>query len=81
MKDNNCVAPTLAKLSKGQRASIVKVVANFKSTKRLADIGLVPGMVIEVVRKTISGPIEIKVKGSNLVLGRGIASKILICPL
>jgi ferrous iron transport protein A len=41
-------------------------------------MGLLPGKIIEVVRNTNTGPVEINVMGSNLAIGRGIASKILV---
>lgn len=49
------------------------------AAKRLADLGLAPGTEIEVISTTFfSGPVQIKVCGSKLVLGRGLASRILI---
>jgi ferrous iron transport protein A len=47
-------------------------------TRRLQEMGLLPGKIIEVVRNTNTGPVEINVMGSNLAIGRGIASKILV---
>ena len=46
--------------------------------RRLQEMGLLPGKIIEVVRNTNTGPVEINVMGSNLAIGRGIASKILV---
>jgi ferrous iron transport protein A len=47
-------------------------------TRRLQEMGLLPGKIIEVVRNTNTGPVEINVMGSKLAIGRGIASKILV---
>ncbi|MBN2329414.1 MAG: ferrous iron transport protein A [Candidatus Omnitrophica bacterium] len=44
---------------------------------RLADMGLVPGMELRVIRNT-GGPFIIAVKNSRLALGRGMAQKILV---
>ncbi len=67
----------LAKLPQGQEATIISTTANFQAAKRLADMGLTPGTTVRMIRKTILGPMEIKVRGTNMVLGRGIATKIL----
>jgi ferrous iron transport protein A len=48
-------------------------------TKRLADLGITSGTVVKVIRKTLfSGPVQVEVAGSRLVLGWGLASKILV---
>ena len=46
--------------------------------KRLADMGFVPGDEIQVVSNGVPGPLVVLVKGSRLVLGRGMAEKILV---
>jgi Fe2+ transport system protein FeoA len=77
MKEKNTI--NLVTLKKDQRAIIVSVTAGHKATKRLADLGLTPNTQIKVLRKAgAHGPIEIKVRGANLILGKGIISKILV---
>ncbi|MHA1845568.1 MAG: FeoA family protein [Promethearchaeota archaeon] len=59
--------------------TIVQVNAGRKAKQRLANLGIVPG--VKIIKRRAApfrGPIEIEVKGSCLVLGRGIASKILV---
>jgi len=69
----------LTNLSEGQEAEIVSVAGVRMAAKRLADLGLVSGTRIKILRKAIwRGPIEIEIKGSKLVLGRGLAAKILV---
>jgi ferrous iron transport protein A len=45
---------------------------------RLQEMGVLRGDIVEVVRNSRVGPIEIKVKGTNLAIGRGIASKVIV---
>lgn len=76
----------LSKVKEGEEVEVVSIKAGLKTTKRLADLGLTPGTKIKVLRKAISGPIEIKIRGSRLALGRELANKIitrkyLICEL
>ena len=47
--------------------------------KRLMDMGLTPGTEVTVAKTApLGGPIEICVRGSRLVLGRGMAKRILV---
>ncbi len=41
-------------------------------------MGLVPGVEIEVVSNAFHGPFVVSVKGSRMMLGRGMAWKILV---
>lgn len=43
---------------------------------RLAAMGLVPGVELEVVRSSFRGPFIVSVRGSRVILGRGMAHKI-----
>ena len=68
---------SLIEVEDGQTGIIVSVVGGKNLTKRLADLGLVSGTEIKVIRKALfSGPLQVEVSGSRLVLGRGLASKI-----
>lgn len=58
---------------------VVSVNAGFKAKKRLANLGILPG--VKIIKKEsapLKGPLEIKVKGTSIVIGRGLASKILV---
>lgn len=46
---------------------------------RLYSLGLTPGTVLEVVSGG-NGPCRLKVRGSDLVLGSGLAEKVFVCP-
>ena len=73
---------SLNKLREGKVAEIISVIGGRMVTKRLVDLGLIPGTKIKVLRKApLWGPVEIEVRGSRLVLGRGLASKILVKPI
>ena len=48
-----------------------------RAAQRLMDMGLTPGTEVRVVQSApFRGPLEISVRGSRLVIGRGLASKI-----
>lgn len=47
--------------------------------RRLEDMGLTPGTEITVVNSApLSGPLEIRVRGSRLAIGRGMAERIFV---
>jgi len=51
----------------------------YGAVKRLADLGIVAGTRIRVVRKApFNGPIEVEVAGSRFLIGRGLADKIVV---
>ena len=47
-------------------------------SSHLAAMGLLPGVEVEIKRKAPGGPFVLGVKGGQLVLGRGMAQKILV---
>jgi len=47
--------------------------------QRLCDMGLTKGTKITLLRMApIGGPVEVSVRGTNLVIGRGMASKVYV---
>ncbi|HCI56109.1 MAG TPA: FeoA family protein [Bacteroidales bacterium] len=71
----------LTDMKEGQSGIIFEIDGGRTATKRVADLGLTPGTEIKVVRKTLfSGPVQIEANGSKLVLGKGLASKIMVTP-
>ncbi len=77
----------LTALKAGETATIVSIDAFFGKgcgkrwgfEKRLMDMGLTPGTKVTVVKSApFHGPIEILVRGSRLVLGRGVAERVLV---
>ncbi len=73
---------TLEKLPQNQTAEVVSIAGGRASAKRLADLGLNQGMQIKILSKAIfRGPLEIEINGSKLILGRGLAAKILVKPV
>ena len=57
---------------------VAKVNVGHHAKIRLACLGIIPG--VEIVKKKAApfhGPVEIIVKGASLVIGRGLAAKII----
>ncbi len=70
---------TLINLKPGQEAEIISVAGGWMAAKRLADLGLTPGTKVKIIRKApFLGPVEIEARESKLVLGRGLATKVMV---
>ena len=59
----------------GTQVRLIAVEAGRGLQARLAAMGLVPGTEIEVISNGLRGPFIIGVKGSRIVLGRGMAQQ------
>jgi ferrous iron transport protein A len=75
---NNRPTKSLLMLDVGRKGLVGKIVGGRSVCKRLNELGLVPGTEIEMVNRISNGPVMIRVKGSKLAIGRGLASKIYI---
>ncbi len=62
----------------GRTVRFVAVDAGHGLQGRLAAMGMFPGAEIEVLRNSLHGPFLISVKGSRIMLGRGMAQKIIV---
>ncbi len=68
---------SLAELEKGQRAMIKRLKTKGPLKKRLTEMGLVPGAVVEVIRVAPAGdPVEVKVRGYYLSLRKDEVEKV-----
>ena len=64
-------------LEKGKKAKVLKVNGKGEINRRIRDMGIVPGALVEMETKAALGdPIEIKVKGYHLTLRRNEAEGI-----
>lgn len=82
-KENQIKGTTLVKCltecEKGEEVIVIRVNAGRNAKIRLANLGVVPGTKIRKTKNApFKGPLEIIVKGSSLVIGRGLASKIIV---
>ncbi len=75
-------AVPLSSLDVGQKGKVKDVRETGKMLRRLLDMGLVPGAVVEVNRKAPLGdPVEYWVMGSSVSLRRALAARVLVEPL
>ena len=68
---------TLANLSIGDTAKVTNIVGESAITKRLMEMGIVPGVSVRVVKSAPFGdPIEIRVRGYSLAMRKSEAATI-----
>ncbi|MFX1573857.1 MAG: ferrous iron transport protein A [Promethearchaeota archaeon] len=73
------ILKTLIECPIGIKFKVQRVNAGYHAKGRLACLGVIPG--VEIMKKKTApfrGPIEVLVKGTLLVIGRGLASKIVV---
>ncbi|MEA2085906.1 MAG: FeoA family protein, partial [Chloroflexota bacterium] len=68
----------LAMACSGKPVTVTGVRAGWGLQRRLADMGLTPGVRIRVINSQMPGPVLIDLRGSRVGLGRGVAQKILV---
>ncbi|HMS38989.1 MAG TPA: FeoA domain-containing protein [Pyrinomonadaceae bacterium] len=68
---------TLANLEIGTEAKVTQILGETPATKRLMEMGVVPGVKVRVVKSAPFGdPIEIRVRGYSLALRKSEAETI-----
>lgn len=70
----------LCRFSQGDMVKVEDLDGCRAARAKLYAMGLTPGTVLEVV-STGGGPCRLKVRGTDLVLGRGLSEKIFACPV
>jgi ferrous iron transport protein A len=70
----------LCRFPQGTRVRVKDLAQCRGARSRLYALGLTPGTELEVV-STAGGPCRLRVRGSDLIIGHGLATKILVCPV
>jgi len=71
----------LSMVTPGQEVELVAVQGGWGIRRRLAEMGLNPGVRIRVIQSDLRGsPLIIAVRDTRLALGHGMAHKIMVKP-
>jgi len=68
----------LSRVKAGETVTVIALGAGWGLQRRLADMGLTPGVRIKVISSGRPGQVVIEVRGSRMALGHGVAAKILV---
>ena len=66
----------LTMVDEGKKAILRSIEGGRQLRGRLAALGLLPGTELEVIQNSGHGPFVVSVKGSRIVIGRGMAARI-----
>lgn len=70
---------SLITLKERKETKIISIIGGSMASKRLADLGLTPGTLLKIIKKApLFGPVVVEIRGSRLILGRGLASKVIV---
>lgn len=67
----------LTSVAPGQQVRLVEIMADHQVTHRLAELGLTPGVELEIIQDS-GGSFLVAVRNTRLALRRAIASAILV---
>ncbi len=71
----------LGRVQSGQRVSITSTRGGSRFQSKIKELGLYPGLDIQVIQNEFPGPLIVSVNDKNrLVIGKGIARHILVKP-
>lgn len=69
----------LLKMSTGQKGRVAYIAGGMRAAQRLADMGLTPGAKFSIARGSkMRCPIRVRIRGTSLCIGRGIAEKVFV---
>ena len=68
----------LSMVNEGHTAVLRDIEGGRQLKGRLAALGLLPGTELEVIQNSGHGPFVVSVRGSRIVIGRGMAAKITV---
>lgn len=68
---------SLVEMSAGQRGVVRKVEGGYGLQKRLENLGIRPDQeIVKVSEMLLAGPVVVRVQGTEVALGRGMATKV-----
>ena len=68
----------LSRAKTGEMVTVIALGAGWGLQRRLADMGLTPGVKVKVISSGRPGQVVIEVRGSRMALGHGVTTKILV---
>ncbi len=70
---------SIIKFKRGDKVKVIKLNAGKRATQRLISMGIIPGNIVEIARvSSLGGPVLIRYEGSEIAIGYGLASKIIV---
>ena len=80
-KDHHGSSMPLQMASVSQVVKLAQIRGGKEMQHRLAEMGLISGVEMKIIERGQSGPFIVEVKGSRLVLGKGMVPRIFVVPI
>ncbi len=71
----------LSSAEPGISVRAIHVIGGDEARRKLIDIGVVPGEVLRVLKNDYEGPVLVSIRGTTLMIGRGLADKVRVVPV
>jgi Fe2+ transport system protein FeoA len=68
----------MSRVGSGETVKLVSLRAGWGLQRRLADMGMTPGVEIKVISSGRPGQVVVELRGSRMALGHGITQKIIV---
>ena len=68
----------LSRINPETEVTLVDITGGRGIRSKLYSMGLVPGVTLRVLNRNGHGPLIVGVKGSRLIIGQGMAGKIIV---
>ncbi|MDD3345654.1 MAG: FeoA domain-containing protein [Candidatus Omnitrophica bacterium] len=62
----------------GEEAAVLFIHGGRMAQQRLVELGILPGERVRMFHNSGAGPLTVRVKGSKLSIGHGLAQKIIV---
>jgi Fe2+ transport system protein FeoA len=69
---------SLNEVTDGKRVVVTGIDGGRNARKKLMDLGIIPGVQVTITRRAGRNPMLLSVMGRQVVLGRGMAEKVLV---
>ena len=69
---------SLEEMNPGMKGIVREIMGGRGAMRRLMELGIVPGTMVEVIQNYMRGPVIVRVRGMEMAIGRGVASKIIV---
>jgi ferrous iron transport protein A len=67
---------SVGSMEKGDCVNVLRIAGGREMKARLYSMGIMPGNTVEVLSNCGRGPIIVKIMGSQVALGRGMAGRV-----
>lgn len=77
--DNQTCQTSISDLQRGECGFLTELLIGRQELSRCTSLGLTPGAEITIVQNYGRGPMILKVRGTQVAIGRGQANKLYVC--